>query len=108
MKIARDYLIKQMESNGFWLAKEHNFLPYQYFRVFVPSRLSATRLSRNLSTQNYRNTNFRGAAMPQLGKPKFPRMGIDVTSTAAAINAGVRGLISARSDGRSGLTLIRT
>jgi hypothetical protein len=50
MKIARDYLIKQMESNGFWLAKEHNFLPYQYFRVFVPSRLSATRLSRNLST----------------------------------------------------------
>jgi hypothetical protein len=36
MKIARDYLIKQMESNGFRLAKEHNFLPYQYFRVFVP------------------------------------------------------------------------
>jgi arsenite methyltransferase len=35
-KIAREDLIKQMESNGFWLAKEHTFLPYQYFLVFVP------------------------------------------------------------------------
>jgi arsenite methyltransferase len=36
MKIARDDLIKQMEGNGFRLVKEHTFLPYQYFLVFVP------------------------------------------------------------------------
>ena len=36
MKIAREDLIKQMETNGFRLAKEHTFLPYQYFLVFVP------------------------------------------------------------------------
>ncbi|HEV8724534.1 MAG TPA: methyltransferase domain-containing protein [Candidatus Binatia bacterium] len=35
MKIAREDLIKQMNSNGFRLAKEHTFLPYQYFLVFV-------------------------------------------------------------------------
>jgi ubiquinone/menaquinone biosynthesis C-methylase UbiE len=35
MKIAREDLIKQMESNGFRLAKEHTFLPYQYFLVFT-------------------------------------------------------------------------
>ena len=35
MKIAREDLIKQMEGNGFKLAKEHTFLPYQYFLVFV-------------------------------------------------------------------------
>ena len=35
MRIAREDLIKQMESNGFRLAKEHTFLPYQYFLVFV-------------------------------------------------------------------------
>ena len=34
MKIAREDLIKQMESNGFRLTKEHTFLPYQYFLVF--------------------------------------------------------------------------
>ena len=36
MKIAREDLIRQMESNGFRLTKEHTFLPYQYFLVFVP------------------------------------------------------------------------
>jgi ubiquinone/menaquinone biosynthesis C-methylase UbiE len=36
MKIAREDLIKQMESNGFRLTKEHTFLQYQYFLVFVP------------------------------------------------------------------------
>ena len=36
MKIAREDLIRQMESNGFRLAQEHTFLPYQYFLVFVP------------------------------------------------------------------------
>jgi arsenite methyltransferase len=36
MKIAREDLIKQMESNGFRLTKEHTFLPYQYFLVFAP------------------------------------------------------------------------
>jgi ubiquinone/menaquinone biosynthesis C-methylase UbiE len=35
MKIARENLLKQMESNGFRLTKEHTFLPYQYFLVFV-------------------------------------------------------------------------
>jgi len=36
MKIAREDLIKQMETNGFRVAKEHAFLPHQYFLVFVP------------------------------------------------------------------------
>jgi len=36
MKIAREDLIKQLERNGFRLAKEHKFLPYQYFLVFTP------------------------------------------------------------------------
>ena len=36
MKIAREDLIKQMDDNGFRLAKQHTFLPYQYFLVFVP------------------------------------------------------------------------
>jgi len=36
MKIAREDLIRQMASNGFRLTKEHTFLPYQYFLVFVP------------------------------------------------------------------------
>ncbi len=34
MKIAREDLLKQMQANGFELAKEHTFLPYQYFLVF--------------------------------------------------------------------------
>ena len=36
MRIAREALIKLMEQNGFRLAKEHTFLPYQYFLVFMP------------------------------------------------------------------------
>jgi len=36
IKIAREDLIKQMETNGFRLTKEHTFLPYQYFLVFAP------------------------------------------------------------------------
>jgi cyclopropane fatty-acyl-phospholipid synthase-like methyltransferase len=36
MKIAREDLIQQMETNGFRLANEHTFLPYQYFLVFEP------------------------------------------------------------------------
>jgi arsenite methyltransferase len=35
MKIAREDLIKQMETNGFRLTKEHTFLPHQYFLVFA-------------------------------------------------------------------------
>lgn len=35
MKVARRDVVKQMESNGFKLAAEHTFLPYQYFLVFV-------------------------------------------------------------------------
>lgn len=37
MKIAREDLVKQMESAGFRLAAEHTFLPYQYFLVFSPA-----------------------------------------------------------------------
>ena len=36
MKIAREDLIKQMETNGYRLAQEHTFLPYQYLLVFAP------------------------------------------------------------------------
>jgi hypothetical protein len=35
-EIAREDLIKQVERNGFRLAKKHTFLPYHYFLVFVP------------------------------------------------------------------------
>lgn len=37
MRIAREDLITQMETNGYRLAKEHTFLPYQYFLVFLPN-----------------------------------------------------------------------
>jgi ubiquinone/menaquinone biosynthesis C-methylase UbiE len=37
MKISRDELLKQMQSAGFRLEKEHTFLPYQYFLLFTPS-----------------------------------------------------------------------
>ncbi len=36
MKLAKEDVIREMESSGFKLAKEHTFLPYQYFLVFVP------------------------------------------------------------------------
>lgn len=36
MKIAREDLIAQMTAHGFTLAREHTFLPYQYFLVFEP------------------------------------------------------------------------
>jgi len=36
MKMAREDVVRQMESGGFKLAKEHTFLPYQYFLVFTP------------------------------------------------------------------------
>jgi hypothetical protein len=38
MQIAGEDLLKQMEDNGFRLAKEHTFLPYQYFLVFTPKK----------------------------------------------------------------------
>ena len=34
MRIDRDDLEKEMEKNGFRLAAEHTFLPYQYFLIF--------------------------------------------------------------------------
>lgn len=44
MKIAREDLIRQMTTHGFRVAKEHTFLPYQYFVVFeVGGPLAATR-----------------------------------------------------------------
>ena len=36
MRIDRADLVKEMETNGFRLAAEHTFLPYQYFLVFKP------------------------------------------------------------------------
>lgn len=36
MKISRDDLVKELAAGGFRLAKEHTFLPYQYFLVFEP------------------------------------------------------------------------
>jgi arsenite methyltransferase len=36
MRIAKREVIKQFESGGFKLSREHNFLPYQYFLVFSP------------------------------------------------------------------------
>ena len=35
MRIDRDDLVREMETNGFRLATEHTFLPYQYFLVFM-------------------------------------------------------------------------
>ena len=35
MKIAREDLLKQIQDNGFKLVREHRFLQYQYFFVFV-------------------------------------------------------------------------
>jgi len=35
MKIAKEDLIRQMQSHGFRLQKEHTFLPYQYFLIFT-------------------------------------------------------------------------
>jgi ubiquinone/menaquinone biosynthesis C-methylase UbiE len=35
MKTAREDVIRQIESGGFKLYKEHTFLPYQYFLVFT-------------------------------------------------------------------------
>jgi ubiquinone/menaquinone biosynthesis C-methylase UbiE len=35
MKMDRKEVISEMEAGGFKLAKEHSFLPYQYFLVFV-------------------------------------------------------------------------
>ena len=34
MKIAREDVVRQLETAGFQLLKEHTFLPYQYFLVF--------------------------------------------------------------------------
>jgi SAM-dependent methyltransferase len=36
MKIAREDLIREMESGGFGLSREHSFLPHQYFLIFKP------------------------------------------------------------------------
>jgi arsenite methyltransferase len=36
MKIAKRDVVKEFESGGFKLSREHNFLPYQYFLVFSP------------------------------------------------------------------------
>ncbi len=38
MRVAREEVIKQMERHGFRLAREHGFLPYQYFLIFKPQQ----------------------------------------------------------------------
>jgi hypothetical protein len=35
LKIAREDLVREMESAGWRLEREHTFLPYQYFLVFA-------------------------------------------------------------------------
>jgi hypothetical protein len=35
MRISREDLLREMEQNGFRLADEQRFLPYQYFLVFI-------------------------------------------------------------------------
>jgi arsenite methyltransferase len=37
MRIAREDVVREFEQNGFRLAKEHTFLPSQYFLVFTPA-----------------------------------------------------------------------
>jgi hypothetical protein len=37
MRIDRNDLLKEMEANGFKLATEHTFPPYQYFLAFKPN-----------------------------------------------------------------------
>jgi arsenite methyltransferase len=37
-KIAREDVVRQMQENGFRLAGEHTFLPYQYFLVFTAAQ----------------------------------------------------------------------
>jgi hypothetical protein len=41
MRMAREDVVKEFEQNGFRLAKEHTFLPYQYFLIFTPVPESA-------------------------------------------------------------------
>jgi ubiquinone/menaquinone biosynthesis C-methylase UbiE len=37
MKIAREDLVRQMQTHGFKVRAEHTFLPYQYFLIFEPA-----------------------------------------------------------------------
>jgi ubiquinone/menaquinone biosynthesis C-methylase UbiE len=41
MRVAREDVVGEFEQNGFRLAKEHSFLPYQYFLIFTPAAASA-------------------------------------------------------------------
>jgi ubiquinone/menaquinone biosynthesis C-methylase UbiE len=38
MRVAREDVVREFQRNGFRLAREHTFLPYQYFLVFAPTR----------------------------------------------------------------------
>ena len=40
MRVARKDVVSEFDQNGFRLAKEHMFLPYQYFLVFAPGPAS--------------------------------------------------------------------
>ena len=40
MRVAREDVVKEFEQSGFRLAKEHTFLPYQYFLVFTAAPAS--------------------------------------------------------------------
>lgn len=41
MRVAREDVVREFEQNGFRLAKEHTFLPYQYFLGFALGSASA-------------------------------------------------------------------
>lgn len=41
MRVAREDVVREFEQSGFRLAKEHTFLPYQYFLIFAKAPASA-------------------------------------------------------------------
>ncbi len=38
MRISRENVVGEFERNGFRLAKEYTFLPYQYYLVFAAAK----------------------------------------------------------------------
>lgn len=41
MRLAREDVVREFQEQGFRLAREESFLPYQYFLVFVPAQADA-------------------------------------------------------------------
>ncbi|MBI3697314.1 MAG: amidohydrolase family protein [Acidobacteria bacterium] len=65
MKIAREDLIQEVETAGFHLAREHTFLPYQYFLVFQAGAIQSADLvlyNGNIHTVNDRQPHVEAVA----------------------------------------------